>query len=101
MIAAFEASGPKRDDLADRVAAVQTGDVIDDVASATDAEVDIDVRQRDAAGVEKPLEEEVVLERIDVGDLETVGDQRAGRRASSRADRNRVLLWRSERSPRR
>ena len=59
--------------------------MIDDVASATDAKVDIDVRHRDAPGVEKALEE-IVLERIDVGDLETVGDERAGCRPATRTD---------------
>ena len=67
--------GPERDDLANGVAAVQPGDVIDNVAAAADAEVDIDVRQRDAARVQESLEQQVVLERIDISDVETVGDQ--------------------------
>src|SRR5689334_20549822 len=66
--------GSERDDLADGVATVQTRNVIDDIAATADTEVDVDVRHRDAAGVEKALKQEVVLERIDVGDLETVGD---------------------------
>src|SRR6185503_1745771 len=88
----LRSEGPKGDDLADRVATVQTGDVVDDVASTADTEVDIDVGQRHATGVQEPLEEQVILEWIDVGDVETVGDERACRRASSRPDRNRVLL---------
>src|SRR5215217_1944700 len=67
--------GSERDDLADGVATVETSDVVDDVTAASDTEVDIDIRHRDAPGVEKALEEEVVLERIDVGDLEAVGDE--------------------------
>src|SRR6185503_20582522 len=82
----------ERDDLADRVAAIETSHVIDDVTSATDAEVDIDVGHRDAAGVEKALEEQIVLKWIDVGDLEAVGDERAGRRATAGSDRNGVLF---------
>src|SRR6188474_885957 len=54
------------DDLADGVAAVQAGDVIDNVAPATDTKVDIDVGHGDASRVEKALEEQIVLERIDV-----------------------------------
>src|ERR1044072_9443710 len=37
------------DDLADRIAAVETGHVIDDVAAAADTEVDIAVGHADAA----------------------------------------------------
>src|SRR6185369_7438314 len=47
----------ERDDLAYRVTAIQSGHVVDDVASAADTKVDIDVRHRDAAWVEKALEE--------------------------------------------
>src|SRR5215207_6541187 len=53
------------DDLADGVAAVQPSNVIDNVTSTADAEVDIDVGHRDAPRVKKPLEEKIVLERID------------------------------------
>src|SRR6185503_558185 len=84
--------GSKRDDLADGVATVETRDVVDDVASTADAEVDIDVRHRDATGVEKALKQQVVLEWIYVSDLEAVGDERAGRRAATRTDRDRVIL---------
>src|SRR6185503_11748107 len=83
--------GSERDDLADGVATVEPRDMVDDVASTADAEVDVDVRHRDAAGVEKALEQEVVLERIDVRDLETVGNERTRRRATTGTDWNRVL----------
>src|SRR5215204_2612877 len=77
---------PEGDDLADRVAAVELRDVVDDLGAAVDAEVDVDVRHRDALGVEEALEEEVVLQGVDVGDLQAVGDERAGGRAAARAD---------------
>ena len=51
--------------------------------------------------VEEALEEEVVGERVEVGDLEAVGDDRARRRAAARADRDARSPWRSGRSPRR
>src|SRR6185503_20016849 len=50
---------PEGDDLADRVATIKTGNVIDNIAPAADTEIDIDVGQRDAARVQKPLEEQV------------------------------------------
>src|ERR1041384_4192040 len=80
------------DDLADGVAAVQPGDVIDDVPTATDAKVDIDIGHGHTPGVEKALEEEIVLEGIDVSDLETVGDQRPRRRPATGSDGNRMLF---------
>ena len=57
-----------------------------------DREVDVDVGHRLAARVEEALEEQVVLDRVDVGDLEAVGDERAGRRAAARADADPVAL---------
>ena len=83
--------GVEGDDLGDLVAAVFAGDVVDDLAAAVHAEVDVDIRHGDALGVEEALEEEFVLQRIDVGDLHDVGDERTGGRASTRAYRNIVL----------
>src|SRR6185369_197079 len=65
--------------------------MVDDVTSAAYTEVNVDVRHRDPAGVEKALEQQVVLKRIDIRDLEAVGNQGTGGRASPRSDGNRVL----------
>ncbi len=67
------------------------GDVVDDLAAPALAEVDVDVGQRDALGVEEALEDQVVLDRIDVGDAEAVGDEAAGGRAAARPDRDALL----------
>ena len=80
------------DDLGDAVVAVLVGHVADHAIAAADGEVDVDVRHRHALGVEEALEQQVVAERIDVRDLEAVGDDRAGRRASAGADRDPVGL---------
>jgi hypothetical protein len=45
--------------------------------------VDIDVRWVMPAGVEESLEQQVMSNRIDVGDAEAVGDDGRGRRATS------------------
>ena len=50
------------DDLRDVLAAVLAGDVVDDLAAPPLAEVDVDVGQRHALGVEEPLEDQVVLD---------------------------------------
>src|SRR5437762_7202456 len=49
--------------------AVFAANVVDDLAAPIHAEVDVDVRHRDALGIEEALEEQVIFERIDVGDL--------------------------------
>ncbi len=83
--------GPERDDLRDVLAPVLARDVVDDFAAAPLAEVDVDVGQRHALGIEEALEDEVVLDRIDVGDAQAVGDEAAGRRSAARPDRNALL----------
>ena len=79
------------DDLRDRVLAVLLGHVLDHLFTAAHREVDVDIGHRHAFRVEEALEQEVVLERIEVRDAGRVGDQRAGSRATSRADRNAVV----------
>ena len=83
---------PEGDDLRDAVAAVLLGDVVDDALAAVDGEVDVHVRHRLAARVEEALEQQAVAHRVDVGDLEAVGGERAGRRAAARADADPVPL---------
>ena len=63
--------------------------VVDDALAAGDGEVDVHVGHRLAARVEEALEQQVVADRVDVGDLEAVGDEAAGGRAAARADADR------------
>ena len=90
-ITAFAAIVPKVMIWATFVAAVLPGDVLDDLAPARLAEVDVDVGQADALGVQEALEEQVVLHRVDVGDAQAVGDEAARRRAAARPDGNPLL----------
>ena len=80
------------DDLRDAVAAVLLGDVVDHPVAAGDGEVDVHVGQVLAGRVEEALEQEPVAHRVDVGDLQAVGGEAAGRRAAARADRDPVPL---------
>src|SRR5436190_1777648 len=68
------------DDLGDRLAAVFLGDVADHPLAAADREIDVDIRHRFAPGVEEALEDQAFGERVEVGDAEHVGDDRARRR---------------------
>ena len=45
-----------------------------------------------ALGIQEALEEQVVADRIEVGDAQRVGNQAAGRRAAPRPDRNALSL---------
>ena len=66
--------------------------MIDDFCPSAHAEINIDVRHRNPLRIEKTLEEQIVLQRIDVGDAEAVSDQRAGGRAPARTHRDAVFL---------
>ncbi len=84
--------GAEGDDLAHRIAPVRLGHVIDDPVAAVHAEVDVEVGHGNTFGVEEALEQQVVGQRIEVGDLQHVGHQRAGTRTAARADRHAVVL---------
>ena len=84
--------GREGDDLRDAVAPVLLGDVVDDAVTAGDREVDVHVRQVLARRVQEALEQQAVAHRVDVGDLEAVGGDRACGRAATRPDADPVLL---------
>ena len=81
------------DDLRHLVAAVALLHVVDHLVAAVLAEVDVEVRHRDAFGIEEALEQQPEADRIEVGDGERIGDQRAGAGAAARPDRNVVAPW--------
>ena len=73
------------DDLRDVVAAVAFLHVADDLVAPVLAEVDVEIRHRHALGIEEALEQQAEADRIEIGDGQRVGDQRAGARAAARA----------------
>ncbi len=90
---------PEGDDLRDPVAPVLLGDVVDHPVAPGDGEVDVHVRHRLAARVEEALEEEAVLDRVDVGDLQAIGRERAGGASTPRADLDPVPLGERDEVP--
>ena len=52
------------------------------------AEIHIDVGHRDALGIEKALEEQIVFHRVHVGDAQRITYQAAGGRPTARSDRD-------------
>ncbi|MBB4941476.1 hypothetical protein FHR32_005853 [Streptosporangium album] len=55
-------------------------------------EVDVDVGHGDAVGVEEPLEDQAVRQRVEVGDAQRVRRQRAGRRTTAGSHPDAVVL---------
>src|SRR5581483_9718215 len=79
--------------------AVLLAHVVDHALPPLDREVDVDVGHRLAARVEESLEEKVVADRVEVRDLEAVGDEAPGRRAAARADADPVPLGEADEVP--
>ena len=63
---------PERDDLRDRILPVFLPDILDHLLTLVVGEVDVDVGHADPVGVQEALEEEIVLERVDIGDAEGI-----------------------------
>ena len=83
---------PEGDDLRHLIAAVFALHVADHLVAAILAEVDVEVGHRHAVGIEEALEQQREAQRVDVGDGQRIGDQRAGARATARPDRNAMRL---------
>lgn len=72
----------------DVVVAVTLGDVPYGLIATTNADVDVDIRQHRALRVQEPLEQQPVLDRIDVGDVQRPCDQTASAGAAPRPYRD-------------
>ena len=83
---------PEGDDLRDVVLAVALAHVADHLVAALEAEVHVDVGHRLALRVEEALEEQVVRNRIEVGDAQRPRHDAARRRAAAGADRDALAL---------
>ncbi|VWC24279.1 hypothetical protein BTE28158_06003 [Burkholderia territorii] len=79
-------------DLRHGVRAVFFLHVLDHAIAAVLAEVDVEVGHRHAFRVQESLEQQVVAQRVQIGNAERVRDQRTGARAAARADRHAVVL---------
>ncbi|CEG07881.1 hypothetical protein BN961_01287 [Afipia felis] len=84
--------GAEGDDLADLIATIALLHVVDHLAAAILTEVDVEVRHRHALGIEKAFEQQAEAQRIEVGDGQRIGHQRARAGAAPRPDRNTLRL---------
>ena len=78
--------------LGDLVMAVLVGHIAQHAHAAFGIEVDVDIGQGHTLGVQEPLEDQAVLERIELGDAHRIGDHGPCGGASPRAHHHAVLL---------
>ena len=84
--------GPERGDLRHVVDAIALFNVIDDLASALDAEVHVDIGHGYALDVQEALENQAEFDGVDVGDLHRVSDDGTCGGTSARADHDAMAL---------
>ena len=80
------------DDLRHLIAAIALLHVVDHLAAPVLAEVDVEVGHRHAFRIEEALEQQTKADRIEIGDGQRIGDQRARAGAAAWSDRNALGL---------
>ncbi len=88
----FGHHGTKGDDLGDVGLAVFLPHVVDDLFTAIDTEVDVDIGHRHSLWVKKPLKEQVIRHGVDIGNADGIGHQTAGGATTAGADRYPIVL---------
>ena len=88
---AFGQHGAESDDLHDTVPSVFAGHVVNDFLSAFKAEVHVNIRHGNTFRIQETFEEQVVADGIDIGDMQTVGNDGTCRRPPSGPDHDPVL----------
>ena len=76
----------ERDNLRHIVPPVLLCDIVDDFLPALIAEVDINIRHRDALRVQEALKQQVEADRVQLRDAERIGNERSGGGTAARSD---------------
>ncbi|MNH84319.1 hypothetical protein D3C73_367380 [compost metagenome] len=84
--------GSEGDDLRYRLTAIHLRHVLDNQVAFFHAEVDVEVGHRDTFRVQEAFEQQVKLQRVEIGDFQRIGHQRTGTRATPRAYRHVVIF---------
>ena len=82
----------KSHNLCDTVRTVFFGDVLDHLRAAHIAEININIRHRNAFRIQETFKVKVIRNRVKVRNIKAVRNNRACRRTTPRADRNTVAL---------
>jgi hypothetical protein len=90
----------ERHDLRNPVVPILLDDIRNDLRPAVICEVDVDVRHRDPGGIEEPLEDEIVFEWVETGDVQAVRDNASRGRTATRTDQDPVRFRESNEVPR-
>src|SRR5205814_9568586 len=69
--------GTEHDDVRPLVRAVYVLDIAHDLVAPFLAEIDVEIRHRDALGVEEAFEQQTEADGIKIGDVERPGNQRS------------------------
>ena len=80
----------ERNDLRNVAVPVLASDVIDDFLPAFVTEINVEIRHRDTLRIQKALKQQIILQRIDVGDIEEVRRKRRRAASASRSDHDVV-----------
>ena len=81
----FRQKRAEGDDLADFVAAVFLLHIADHFLAPVHTKIDVEIGHRDPFGVQEPLKQQTVAERIEIGDHQRISHQRARTRATTGA----------------
>src|SRR5262249_56010227 len=76
------------DELGEGVGPVALLHIGDDLIAPVLAKIDIEIRHRNALGIEKALEQKSKANGVEIGDGERIGNERACAGATPRSDRN-------------
>ena len=80
------------DDVGHFFCTIFIGHPLQHASASVVVEVHIDIRERNTVGIQEALEEEVIFNRVDVGDAQAVSHGTARGRSTPRADRDTELL---------
>src|SRR6185437_11455343 len=80
------------DDLRDAIHAIALAHITDDLVAPVLAEVDVEVRHRDAFRIEEAFEEKAEAQWVQIRDRQRISDERTRARAAPRTDRNALRL---------
>ena len=80
------------DDLGDMILPVDAVHIVDDFTPTVDAEVYVDIRHGNTFRVEKAFKEQTVFDRVNIGDVQAVGDNAPCSTSAPRTDRDALTF---------
>ena len=88
----FRLQCSERDNLPDALITVFSADIVDNLLPPFEAKVNVKVRHGNTFGIKEAFKQQLIFERVDIGDPHRIGDNRTRPGTASRPNRNAVLL---------